>query len=49
LGLRPGSTADEVRRAFRRLAFERHPDRGGSHEAFLELQDAYYHALRLAA
>ena len=34
-------TAAEVRAAYRRLARERHPDTGGTHEAFLALREAY--------
>jgi hypothetical protein len=49
LGIHDGSTVEDVRRAFRRLAFELHPDRGGSHERFVELADAYRQALKLAA
>ncbi len=36
LGIEGACTVDDVKRAFRRLAFATHPDRpGGSHEAFL--------------
>ncbi len=39
LGLSLPCTIEDVKRAFRRLAFQTHPDRpGGSHEAFLEAQ-----------
>lgn len=31
---------DEIRSAYKRLAFDRHPDRGGSNDAFVELQNA---------
>ena len=38
LGLEPTTaTVDAVRRAFRRLSKETHPDQGGSHEAFQKL------------
>lgn len=45
LGLRPGCSRAEVRRAFRRAALARHPDRAalgapGSHEAFTRLREA---------
>jgi hypothetical protein len=36
LGVEPRCTVDDVKRAFRRLAFATHPDRpGGSHVAFI--------------
>jgi hypothetical protein len=48
LGLTPGATAAEVRRAFRRLALRRHPDRGGRQEDFVRLEEAYRAALMMA-
>ena len=47
LGLTVPCSAGDVRRAYRRLALERHPDRGGTHEGFLALQRDYEQALRL--
>lgn len=41
LGVDPDATATEVRDAYRSRAKEAHPDRGGSAEAFKQLQDAY--------
>jgi hypothetical protein len=41
LGLGPGASASELKRAYRRLAKARHPDAGGSDRAFQELQKAY--------
>jgi len=32
--------AEDVRAAYKRLAMQRHPDRGGSNDEFVELQDA---------
>jgi len=48
LGLSPLSTATDVKRAYKRLAHTAHPDRGGSHEAFLQLKTAYESALKSA-
>lgn len=41
LGLKSPCTAAEVKSAHRRLSKQRHPDKGGSHDAFLEVQRAY--------
>lgn len=41
-------TVEQVEAAYRRLARERHPDAGGSHEATLELNAAREDALREA-
>jgi hypothetical protein len=42
LGLRPRATAEDVRQAFRRLAFETHPDRRKGHEdEFARIREAY--------
>jgi hypothetical protein len=41
LGLGQDATLDDVRAARRRLAFERHPDRGGSAEAMRDLNVAF--------
>jgi hypothetical protein len=48
LHLTPPCTRQEITRAYRALAGRAHPDRGGSHEAFLALRRAYEQALRLA-
>jgi hypothetical protein len=40
-------TVTEVQEAYRRLVKSAHPDGGGSHDKFLELQAAYEQALRL--
>jgi curved DNA-binding protein CbpA len=45
LGLQPGATGEEVRKAYRRLALEWHPDRrpgdGAAAERFKEISEAY--------
>jgi hypothetical protein len=48
LGLTAEATVDEIKAAYRRLAMERHPDRGGDEKEFVELQAAYEEALALA-
>ncbi len=40
LGVSPNATEPEVRAAYRKLAFEKHPDRGGSTEAMQEVNNA---------
>lgn len=41
LGLSKGASDEEVRRAFRRLAQEHHPDKGGDQAKFKEINEAY--------
>jgi len=41
LGISPDASVTEVRDAYRSRAKETHPDRGGSSEAFKQLQEAY--------
>jgi curved DNA-binding protein CbpA len=41
LGLAPGATRADVRRAFRGCAHATHPDHGGDPAAFLAVRDAY--------
>jgi hypothetical protein len=42
LGLAEGATRDEIRRAYRRLARETHPDvAGGNRESFERIRDAW--------
>lgn len=41
LGVAPDASSSEIRRAYRERLKECHPDQGGSHEAFQELQEAY--------
>lgn len=41
LGVGKSASADEIKKAFRRLAVEHHPDRGGTEEKFKEVNEAY--------
>jgi len=41
LGISKGASDEEVRRAFRRLAQEHHPDKGGDQAKFKEANEAY--------
>src|SRR3954471_20967050 len=41
LGVKKDASADEIKKAFRRLAVEYHPDRGGDEAKFKEINEAY--------
>ena len=41
LGVEKSATADDIKRAFRRLASQHHPDKGGDTIKFQEIQEAY--------
>jgi curved DNA-binding protein len=41
LGVDDKATADDIKRAFRKLASQHHPDKGGDHTKFQEIQKAY--------
>jgi curved DNA-binding protein CbpA len=45
LGLSPTASADDIHRAFRRLALETHPDRGGKADDFIRVKWAQLEAL----
>eukprot|EP00440_Ansanella_granifera_P070133 gb/GFBE01076089.1/.p1 GENE.gb/GFBE01076089.1/~~gb/GFBE01076089.1/.p1 ORF type:complete len:258 (+),score=40.05 gb/GFBE01076089.1/:1-774(+) len=46
LGLDPGASRDEIKRAFRERIRKAHPDAGGSAEQFKQVRDAYQAALQ---
>jgi curved DNA-binding protein len=41
LGLTPGASDDEVKKAYRTLAMKHHPDRGGDENEFKKIKEAY--------
>lgn len=41
LGVKKDATADEIKRAYRKLAHEHHPDKGGNTDRFKEINEAY--------
>jgi len=41
LGLKKGASAEDIKKAFRRLARKHHPDAGGSEDKFKEINEAY--------
>jgi curved DNA-binding protein CbpA len=41
LGVKPTSTEDQIKQAYRKLAQEHHPDKGGDADFFQELNNAY--------
>ena len=41
LGVAKGANADEIKRAYRKMAGEHHPDRGGDATRFKEINEAY--------
>ena len=41
LGVNKSASADEIKKAFRKLAIEHHPDRGGNEDKFKEVNEAY--------
>lgn len=49
LGICPGATRDEIEAAYRELAKQAHPDRGGSHELMAKLNAARNELMRKSA
>ena len=45
LGIARGASFDEIKAAYRRACKSKHPDMGGSHDDFVELQNAYEYVL----
>ena len=41
LGIIDGSTENEIRNAFRRLALQYHSDKGGENDQFIKIKQAY--------
>jgi len=41
LGVAKEATADEIKRAYRKLASQHHPDKGGDKNKFQEIEQAY--------
>lgn len=41
LGVQKNSSQDEIKKAFRKLAVEHHPDKGGDEEKFKKINEAY--------
>lgn len=41
LGVNKDATQDELKRAYRKLASQHHPDKGGNHSKFQEVEEAY--------
>lgn len=41
LGLKKGASSDEIKKAYRKLAHQHHPDKGGNAEKFKEISKAY--------
>jgi molecular chaperone DnaJ len=42
LGVNENATSDEIKKTYRKLALEHHPDKGGDEEKFKKISEAYY-------
>ena len=41
LGVTESATQDEIKKSYRKLAVEHHPDKGGNEETFKNISQAY--------
>ena len=41
LGVNENATQDEIKKAYRKLAVEHHPDKGGDENKFKKISEAY--------
>ena len=41
LGVSRNASPDEIKRAYKKLAIKHHPDKGGDHEQFKKINEAY--------
>lgn len=47
LSVKSNATLEEVKKSYRRLAFEHHPDHGGDSSDFITIQNAYEKAVKI--
>ena len=45
LGLKKGATSDEIKKAYRKLAKEHHPDKGGDAKLFIKINTKHAHLI----
>lgn len=46
LGVKKGATTDEIKKAYRKLAHQHHPDKGGDPEMFKKINAAYQELIK---